>query len=172
MKTITFLLLIALLLNSYAHENRFTLPIHKTQAPQNIDRKAISKQYQLVFFFAETCRYCHQFSPVVKDIADEYNLKLITYSFDGKGIAGFNKPLKVDQTVLNDYFTGISVACPLLAVKDIRGKITILSQGMTPKTRVIEKFTAVIAQNSKEDEEAKMLKQYFHSQLKHRASNA
>jgi len=168
MKKTALLLLSALSLNSYAHENRFTLPVNISTAEKAIDRKSVAKDYQLVFFFAENCPYCHKFAPVVKAVQAEYKLKLITYSFDGKGIAGFNKPLKVDQTVLNDYFTGISLACPLLAVKHISGKISILSQGMTPKARVIEKFTAVIKQNTQSDAEAVILKQYFNNQLQQR----
>lgn len=172
MRKITLLLLGALSLNSYAHENRFTLPINRPHIQQDINLKSVAKNYQLVFFFADNCGFCHKFAPVVKAITDDYHLKLVTYSFDGKGMPGLTPPLKVDQKVLDDYFTGISVACPLLAVKHPSGKISTLSQGLTAKASVIEKLKAVVAKNTQEDDEAVMLKKYFESQLKHRDHNA
>ena len=172
MKKITLLLVSALALNSYGHESRFTLPVNRPHIPQAIDLKSVAKNYQLVFFFADQCRYCHQFAPVVKAITDDYHLKLVTYSFDGKGILGLTPPLKVDQKVIDDYFTGISIACPLLAVKHKSGKISVLSQGLTSKAQVLEQLKAVVAKHAQKDDEAAMLKKYVEGQLKHRESNA
>lgn len=46
-------------------------------------------KHKLLFFFASTCPYCHQFAPTLKDVAKKLNAKISAYSFDDKALTTF-----------------------------------------------------------------------------------
>ena len=46
-------------------------------------------KHRLLFFFASTCPYCHQFAPTLKNVAKRFNAKISAYSFDDKALTVF-----------------------------------------------------------------------------------
>lgn len=49
----------------------------------------LSQTYGLFFFFSSDCPYCHQFAPIVKRFADNYDWKVIAISVDGGKLKEF-----------------------------------------------------------------------------------
>jgi conjugal transfer pilus assembly protein TraF len=43
----------------------------------------INERYGLFFVYRESCPYCHSFSPVLKEFATKYNIKVVAVSQDG-----------------------------------------------------------------------------------------
>ncbi|WP_192484673.1 MULTISPECIES: conjugal transfer protein TraF [Cysteiniphilum] len=41
--------------------------------------------HAIVFFMSGSCGYCHKLSPLVKQLADEFNLEVYPFSFDAQG---------------------------------------------------------------------------------------
>lgn len=71
--------------------------------------------YEFIFIFRSTCPHCHNFSPVLKDFSESFNMKVRAYSFDGPGIREFDsKPLT--KELLQDLFLdpGIKTVVPAL----------------------------------------------------------
>ena len=46
-------------------------------------------KHKLLFFFASTCPYCHQFAPTLKNVAKRFNAEISAYSFDDKALTAF-----------------------------------------------------------------------------------
>lgn len=165
MKIVTTLLLMVFALLSFANEHRFTLPTLKADSipPVNLTRAA--KDYTLVFFFAQNCGFCHKFAPIVESLAADYDMTLLTYSFDGGQIGNLPAPKPVDQTIIHDYFNGIPIACPLLALKHNNGEINVLSQGFTSKDTVLEKFKQIAKADQRKSAESALLKKHLSRQI-------
>ena len=55
-----------------------------------------------VFFFASTCPYCHQFSPVLRRLATSFQAQVLPLSFDNKPLPEFKdfQPATSDWTTL------------------------------------------------------------------------
>lgn len=56
------------------------IDLEKERINQTI--KNLSESYGLFFFFSGDCPYCHQFAPIVKRFADNYDWKVIAISVD------------------------------------------------------------------------------------------
>ena len=59
----------------------------------------LAKDHALVFFFASTCKHCHQLAPTLQAIAKTYGLHIFDFSFDGKPIPGFANPGVVTESI-------------------------------------------------------------------------
>lgn len=141
-KTLVTTLCIALLqMNVYANESKWNIQKEISPPPQSVDIKAIATKYQLVFFFAGYCGYCHKFAPIVKAITEEYGFDLVTYSFDGHAIKTLKAPKKVDKSHIEKYFNDLPLALPLLVAQSIKGnERVVISQGLASKEAVISQL--------------------------------
>lgn len=68
--------------------------------------KAFGKKFDLVFFSRSTCKYCHEFAPILKRFADTYSFKIeeaglegeLTGFFSGKHMPILAKQLGIEST--------------------------------------------------------------------------
>ena len=79
----------------------------------------LAKDHALVFFFASTCKYCHQFAPIVQSIAKEYGFIIFDFSFDQKPIPGFPNPGAVMQSIYDTYYGNMPAVAPVLLLQNI-----------------------------------------------------
>lgn len=47
----------------------------------------------IMFFFRSDCPYCHAMAPIMRQFAEQYGVKVMPVSLDGKGIGHFPNPL-------------------------------------------------------------------------------
>nr|UGK57004.1 hypothetical protein [Escherichia coli] len=59
------------------------------------------------------CPYCHQFDPVLKQLAQQYGFfRFFPYTPDGQGDTAFPEALPVPPDVMQTFFPNIPVATP------------------------------------------------------------
>ncbi len=58
------------------------------------------------------CPYCHQFDPVLKQLAQQYGFSVFPYTLDGQGDTAFPEALPVPPDVMQTFFPNIPVATP------------------------------------------------------------
>lgn len=61
------------------------------QKSQDLDK--LSKQWGLVYFFKESCRFCHLQSPLIRKLASDYGFDVIAVSIDGSANEHFPEAL-------------------------------------------------------------------------------
>ena len=59
------------------------------QTAQPSDVTTFFKTHGFVFFFASTCPYCHQFSPVLSRVSKELGASVLPLSFDNQPLPEF-----------------------------------------------------------------------------------
>lgn len=55
----------------------------------NTQMAKIARENGFIFFFRSDCRYCHAMSPVLKQLAQQFNIELLPVSIDGAGLPDF-----------------------------------------------------------------------------------
>ncbi len=65
-----------------------------------------------VTFMQGHCPYCHQFDPVLKQLAQQYGFSVFPYTLDGQGDTAFPEALPVPPDVMQTFFPNIPVATP------------------------------------------------------------
>ncbi|EBR8158301.1 type-F conjugative transfer system pilin assembly thiol-disulfide isomerase TrbB [Salmonella enterica subsp. enterica serovar Newport] len=68
--------------------------------------------WKVVLFMQGHCPYCHQFDPVLKQVAQQYGFSVFPYTLDGQGDAAFPEALPAPPEVMQTFFPGIPVATP------------------------------------------------------------
>lgn len=68
--------------------------------------------WKVVLFMQGHCPYCHQFDPVLKQLALQYGFSVFPYTLDGKGDSAFPEALPVPPDVMQTFFPNIPVATP------------------------------------------------------------
>ncbi|HBT7945979.1 TPA: type-F conjugative transfer system pilin assembly thiol-disulfide isomerase TrbB, partial [Klebsiella pneumoniae] len=63
-------------------------------------------------FMQGHCPYCHQFDPVLKQLAQQYGFSVFPYTLDGQGDMAFPEALPVPPDVMQTFFPNIPVATP------------------------------------------------------------
>lgn len=58
------------------------------------------------------CPYCHQFDPVLKQLAQQYGFSVFPYTLDGQGDTAFPEALPVPPDVMQTFFPNIPEATP------------------------------------------------------------
>lgn len=51
--------------------------------------KELSKHYYFAYIFRSTCPHCKKFSPILKDFADSFHIKVRAFSLDNESLAEF-----------------------------------------------------------------------------------
>ncbi|WP_396015058.1 type-F conjugative transfer system pilin assembly thiol-disulfide isomerase TrbB [Escherichia coli] len=68
--------------------------------------------WKVVLFMQGHCPYCHQFAPVLKQLAQQYGFSVFSYTLDGQGDTAFPEALPVPPDVMQTFFPNIPVATP------------------------------------------------------------
>ncbi|MCX2411086.1 type-F conjugative transfer system pilin assembly thiol-disulfide isomerase TrbB, partial [Escherichia coli] len=66
--------------------------------------------WKVVLFMQGHCPYCHQFDPVLKQLAQQYGFSVFPYTLDGQGDTAFPEALPVPPEVMQTFFPNIPVA--------------------------------------------------------------
>ncbi|ENH10653.1 type-F conjugative transfer system pilin assembly thiol-disulfide isomerase TrbB, partial [Escherichia coli P0302308.12] len=63
--------------------------------------------WKVVLFMQGHCPYCHQFDPVLKQLAQQYGFSVFPYTLDGQGDTAFPEALPVPPDVMQTFFPNI-----------------------------------------------------------------
>ena len=75
--------------------------------------EAVAEQEPVVVLFMQGhCPYCHQFDPVLKQLAQQYGFSVFPYTLDGQGDTAFPEALPAPPDVMQTFFPNIPVATP------------------------------------------------------------
>ena len=77
---------------------------------------AFFQTHGLVFFFASTCPYCHQFSPVLRKIATDFNAHVLPLSFDNQPLPEFKDFLPATSDWTTVAFKSEAIHYPALFI--------------------------------------------------------
>jgi type-F conjugative transfer system pilin assembly thiol-disulfide isomerase TrbB len=122
------LLLSALLvLKSYAHGEWLTQMVAQqeknesnTQYVPTVKKKGhdFFSQHGLVFFYASTCQYCHQFAPILKAWAEKNKVEVLALSFDNQPLIEFQHFLPATKEWITAAFSNNPIHYPAVFVAD------------------------------------------------------
>lgn len=76
----------------------------------------VSKNHQLIFFFASTCPHCHHFAPVLKRWADKNRWQIQSFSLDGQPLPEFADIQTPDNELIHLAFQNEEIRYPALFV--------------------------------------------------------
>lgn len=85
-------------------------------APNADPKNAFFQTHGFVFFFASTCPYCHQFSPVLRQVASEVGAKVLPLSFDNQPLPEFKDMLPATPDWTTVAFKNQSIHYPALFI--------------------------------------------------------
>ncbi|EBT2496033.1 type-F conjugative transfer system pilin assembly thiol-disulfide isomerase TrbB [Salmonella enterica] len=68
--------------------------------------------WKVVLFMQGHCPYCHQFDPVLKQLAQQYGFSVFPYTLDGQGDTAFPEALPAPPGVMQTFFPNIPLATP------------------------------------------------------------
>jgi hypothetical protein len=81
------------------HEQNNTLEaaefISSTVAKTTDLLRGLAVDHELIFFVSSHCQHCHRFAEIVQSLADGFGFGVVSFSFDGKGVAQFPQVLPV-----------------------------------------------------------------------------
>lgn len=118
--------------------------VYQEQLDHQLDQqiRTLAKTYGLFFLFKEDCPYCHEFSPVVKDLMN-------LYGFEGKAISADGKALELFPGAETDNGT-IAVLNPegifpsLFLVNPQSRQVIPLARGLVSLSQLRENFKVII----------------------------
>lgn len=123
--------------------------IYQGQEAQQLEKdiRALSKNYGLFFIFKNDCPYCHQFAPIIREVAEEYHFDIKAISKDGLPLVGaimneFPEAVPDNGTIKLLNPEGI-YPCLLLVNPQTREVIP-LAKGLINKTQLKENFRVII----------------------------
>ncbi len=89
-------------------------------APNSKPENAFFYTHGFVFFFASTCPYCHQFSPVLSRVANDFGAKVLPLSFDNQPLPEFKDFLPATSDWTTIAFKNQSIHYPALFIANQR----------------------------------------------------
>lgn len=91
-------------------------------------------EWNMVVFIQSTCKYCKEFDPIIKQFANEKNIKITVFSFDGLSDGNFDLVLPVSNEIVATFFRDLPVATPTVFLVHIDNLTTLpVSQGSMTK---------------------------------------
>lgn len=103
-------------------------------------RRADMKDYAVVLFMQAHCQYSAKFDPLLKDWADQHNIRVYPYTLDGGGDVSYPHPLvprKIDPAapiadeIVTFFGNGLPIATPTAFVVNVNTlKAYPLTQGV------------------------------------------
>ena len=79
-------------------------------------RNHFFQTHGFVFFFASTCPYCHQFSPVLSQVSKQLGASVLPLSFDNQPLPEFQKVLPATSDWTTVAFKNASIHYPALFI--------------------------------------------------------
>ncbi|MBP9777575.1 MAG: conjugal transfer protein TraF [Rickettsiaceae bacterium] len=97
------------------------------------NKKSEAKNYKLLFVYSSSCKYCHQFAPVLRIFADSNNIEMTSATVDGGVIAGFEDAQYVPDItqILN-----IKAFPTVLLLKNNSDESYVVSQGYVSSSQL------------------------------------
>jgi len=136
-------------------DSQIQLPIHHPPFMLSNGQSIRVEDWKLVLFMQSTCNYCHQFDPVLKDIADKTGISVFSYTLDGGGDAAFPAPVPAGPDVMVEFFSnGLPIATPTTFLVNVHTMTTYpLFQGAVDRdgfvSRLDEVFQIALSQGEK-----------------------
>ncbi|PAV01622.1 hypothetical protein CBG25_15605, partial [Arsenophonus sp. ENCA] len=91
--------------------------------------------WQIVHFMKSDCPFCQQFNPVLSSVAEQLNMPVFVYSFDGLGDSTFNNVLPVTPAVIGEFFPELPQVTPTDFIVNTQTLVAIpVSQGIMSAT--------------------------------------
>jgi hypothetical protein len=91
------------------------------------------------------CPYCHQFDPVLKQLAQQYGFSVFPYTLDGQGDTAFPEALPVPPDVMQTFFPNIPVATPTTFLVNVNTLEALpLLQGATDAASFMARMDTVL----------------------------
>ena len=85
-------------------------------APNSKTSSAFFQTHGFVFFFASTCPYCHQFSPILRNVANALDAHVLALSFDNQPLPEFKDYLPVTNDWTTVAFKNEAIHYPALFI--------------------------------------------------------
>lgn len=123
--------------------------LYQGQEAQQLEKdiKALSKSFGLFFIIKNDCPYCHQFAPIVKEVAEDYHFDIKAIYKDGLPLGGattkeFPEAVPDNGTIKQLNPEGI-YPC-LLLVNPQTKEVIPLAKGLINKSQLKENFRVII----------------------------
>ena len=101
--------------------------------------------WKVVLFMQGHCPYCHQFDPVLKQLAQQYGFSVFPYTLDGQGDNAFPEALPVPPDVMQTFFPNIPVATPTTFLVNVNTLEALpLLQGATDEGKKVRNKQVVL----------------------------
>lgn len=101
--------------------------------------------WKVVLFMQGHCPYCHQFDPVLKQLAQQYGFSVFSYTLDGQGDTAFPEALPVPPEVMQTFFPNIPVATPTTFLVNVNTlEVLPLLQGATDAAGFMARVDTVL----------------------------
>ena len=101
--------------------------------------------WKVVLFMQGHCPYCHQFDPVLKQLAQQYGFSVFPYTLDGQGDTAFPEALPVPPDVMQTFFPNIPVATPTTFLVNVNTLEALpLLQGATDAASFMARMDTVL----------------------------
>ena len=120
-------------------------------AAQNLNRASLKDNFfqthKFVFFFASTCQYCHQFSPVLSHVANILEVEVLPLSFDNQPLPEFPDALPATADWTTVAFENESIHYPALFIANPEmGALYPVSIGALNEAELIARIDALVPQ--------------------------
>ncbi len=103
--------------------------------------------WKVVLFMQGRCPYCHQFDPVLKQLAQQYGFSVFPYTLDGQGDTAFPEALPVPPDVMQTFFPNIPVAVFVLIslLVNVRTSVQIIDNSDLVKVHRVDNVPVGLA---------------------------
>ncbi|MBL4707618.1 MAG: type-F conjugative transfer system pilin assembly protein TraF [Flavobacteriales bacterium] len=139
-------------------DNTLKNPVNQTarHVQQDLDKERkrqriheLAKDFGLFFFFGGSCKYCHQFAPIVKSFSERYSWQVLPISIDGKGLKTFPNA-KLDNGLFETW--GLESLPIVIAVNPKTGQAIPIAQGMISLADMEDRIMLLTEANSHQGE--------------------
>lgn len=87
-----------------------------TMFAETTHKEEFFQTHGFVFFFASTCPYCHQFSPVLSRVANALHASVLPLSFDNQPLPEFKEVLSATPDWVTAAFKNEAIHYPALFI--------------------------------------------------------
>lgn len=102
------------------------------------------QNHSFVFFFASSCPYCHQFAPILRNLAAHLDAQIYPYSLDSKPIATFTNFLRPPTNLITIAFQDKEIKYPALFIlNDETNALYPVSFGFLSAAELVERLQIV-----------------------------
>jgi conjugal transfer pilus assembly protein TraF len=114
----------------------------KTERQLEEDIRGLSKTHGLFFIFKNDCPYCHEMSPIVRQLVDQYHFAIKAISPDGENLKEFPEAVKDNGMIPQINPEGVFPT--LFLVNPNSGQTIPLARGLTSPSELKDNFKVII----------------------------